>query len=292
MNDELRFIKGFQENEKLRESFNGLAGSVFGISFEEWYQKGYWTDKYIPFSFTYGDKVVANVSVNLIDLLINGEKKTGIQLGTVMTDPAYRNQGLSKRLMEIVLEEYRNVDLMYLFANDTVLDFYPKFGFKQAQESQYIMDVKQAPGKKKGFRKLNGSVDKDQRLIYDLALRRMPGSQTFGTVNTAELLMFYSIYVFPEDMYYLEQQDTLVFCKEAGDQLHLFDMVSSTNIDLETILRAFVSEDTRQAILHFTPEDPSKYEIVPFRGTEVLFVKSKDDVTFPAYFKHPVTAQA
>ena len=79
MTKELNLVKGYQEHEGLRKSFNDLASNVFGISFEAWYQKGYWTPKYIPFSYIDGEKVVANVSVNQIDLVINGENKRGLQ---------------------------------------------------------------------------------------------------------------------------------------------------------------------------------------------------------------------
>lgn len=34
------------------------------------------------------------------------------------------------------------VDGMYLFANDDVLNFYPKFGFQKATEYQYSKEVK------------------------------------------------------------------------------------------------------------------------------------------------------
>ena len=74
-----------KDNEKLRKSFNELAALVFGIHFEEWYQRGYWTNRYIPFIFAEGDKVVANVSVNVLDFVINGERKKAIPLGTVMS---------------------------------------------------------------------------------------------------------------------------------------------------------------------------------------------------------------
>lgn len=38
----------YQDNDQLRGSFNHLAMDVFNLSFEEWYQSGYWREKYIP----------------------------------------------------------------------------------------------------------------------------------------------------------------------------------------------------------------------------------------------------
>ena len=48
---------------------------------------GCWTDNYQPYSIVDGDQAVANVSVNLTNMLYNGRKLHLIQLGTVMTDP-------------------------------------------------------------------------------------------------------------------------------------------------------------------------------------------------------------
>lgn len=89
----------------LRRTFNNLTRETFGFDFEQWYIDGYWQKRYIPYSLLDGDRVVANISVNDLNFLVMGEKKRYIQLGTVMTDKAYRGLGLSRALMERVLDE-------------------------------------------------------------------------------------------------------------------------------------------------------------------------------------------
>ena len=59
-----KIIKNYRDNEQLRHSFNELAMKTFDIDFEDWYQNGYWTDRYNPHSIVIDGKVVANVSVN------------------------------------------------------------------------------------------------------------------------------------------------------------------------------------------------------------------------------------
>ena len=67
-------------------------------------------------------------------------QKNYIQLGTIMTDKNYRNQGLSKYLMNIVLKEFSEKnDEVYLFANDSVLYFYPKFGFQKKRNINTVV---------------------------------------------------------------------------------------------------------------------------------------------------------
>lgn len=67
---EFVFIKDYKEIEKYRVSFNALAQESFGIQFEDWYQRRCWNDRYICYSYVDGDRVVANVSVNVMDIVI------------------------------------------------------------------------------------------------------------------------------------------------------------------------------------------------------------------------------
>ena len=95
------FIKDFKDNAVVRESYNSLTGKTYGFDFEQWYQTGYWGNGYIPYSLMDGESVVANVSASIIDCLVLGENRRYIQIGTVMTDPTYQNQGLVRYLMEM-----------------------------------------------------------------------------------------------------------------------------------------------------------------------------------------------
>lgn len=59
-----------------------------------------------------------------------------------MTDCEYRNKGISRKLMDKVLQDWKDkCDAIYLYANDSVLDFYPKFGFIKAKEYQYSKNI-------------------------------------------------------------------------------------------------------------------------------------------------------
>ena len=101
---EYSFLIGYQKHKQYRNAFNNLAKIIFPISFEEWFQSGYWNEKYIPYTLFDEDKAVANISVNIMDFSVFGEQKRFIQIGAVMTDENYRNNGLSRFLMEKVLD--------------------------------------------------------------------------------------------------------------------------------------------------------------------------------------------
>ena len=161
---EFEIRKNVMPDPAARQSFDALARQVFGLSFEGWYQSGYWTESNLPYTLLSQETALANVSVNRLEVLLDGKRRRYIQLGTVMTRPDCRRQGLAKRLMEEVLRDWADrCDGMFLFANETVLDFYPQFGFRREIHYQYTLPVPTARG---GARKL--SVDS----LQDLALLR------------------------------------------------------------------------------------------------------------------------
>ncbi|WP_332870794.1 GNAT family N-acetyltransferase [Lysinibacillus xylanilyticus] len=131
-----QLVYDYKDNLKYRESFNELAKLVFNLDFRKWYEKGCWDDQYICYSYIDGDEIIANASISKMTVLVNGKEYKAIQIGTVMTHPNYRYKGLARKLMDHIIDIYQDqYEFMYLFANETVLDLYPKFGFKKVQES-------------------------------------------------------------------------------------------------------------------------------------------------------------
>ncbi|TDL61410.1 GNAT family N-acetyltransferase [Paenibacillus amylolyticus] len=290
---ELIFIKNYKNNEVLRKSFFELAVNTFEINFEDWYQQGYWGERYIPYSYVDGDQVIANVSVNILELIIHGEKKKAIQIGTVMTHPDYRGKGLSTRLMNKVLAEYENkYDYMYLFANESVLDFYPKFGFKPVEEHLFSIKytAKKSP-EPANIRKLNVTNAEDLRLIQKLASERLPVSQHFATHHAQGIFMFYCLNVFSDDIYYLENENVIVIYQKEDNHIELFDVVSLNEMNMKDILDKIADEDTEKITFHFTPDDQG-LDLKSLITNEGLFVRTHGEHLYPVHVKHPITSIA
>ena len=287
-------MKNYQNDEKLRGSFNKLATDIFGINFEEWYQKGFWNDRYIPYSYVDGDEVIANVSVNIIDFVMDGQDKKAIQIGTVMTHPNYRNRGLSASLMNKVLEEYEDqCDFIYLFANQSVLDFYPKFGFHPVHEYQFSLAYSSAQSDAAAIRKLDVSNPNDLDLIYKIASERIPVSNVFGTKNTQDLLMFYCLYVFKEHIYFIEEEEAIVIYEQEEQQVDIFDIVSKKGVSIDQILAKITNADTTKIVFHFTPDyEGINMHTEIFNREGAFFVKLKEGDSFPSQIKHPITSEA
>ena len=278
---ELTFFKGYQQDEQKRAAFNHLAVKTFNLSFEEWYQSGYWRDKYIPYTLFDGEQAVANVSVNIMDFSIFGHKQKTIQIGTVMTDEAYRNQGLSRKLMGKVFEDWKaDNHLIYLFANSTVWGFYPKLGFKSVKEYQYQRTI--TPTMKANFIKLNMDKTENREKLYDYAKNAHPISKISMQEN-ADLVMFYGITVYKNNVFYLPELDTIAIAEINGRQLQLLDVFSKKEQNLNDVIHALSDESIDTVRLGFVPKDCSSYEIIPIdekEKDEMLFLEADKTALF------------
>lgn len=269
---ELSFLKGYQLENKKRAAFNHLAVKIFDLSFEDWYQSGYWREKYIPYTLFDGEQAVANVSVNIMDFNVFGFQRRTIQIGTVMTDEAYRNQGLSRLLLEKVFEDWKDsCYLIYLFANSTVWDYYPKFGFKSVKEFQYQRKIK--PTTNPNYIKLNMDKIECREKLHDYAKNTHP----FGKISmqeNADLVVFYGISVYKDNVFYLPDLDAIAIAEINGRQLHLLDVFCKKEQNLDEIIHALSNETINTVRLGFLPMNCTSYEIVP------IDEKAKDEKLF------------
>ncbi|NOG26355.1 GNAT family N-acetyltransferase [Lysinibacillus fusiformis] len=290
--EKYKLVSDYRHDDRLKESFNDLAIKTFGLDFRDWYNKGYWNDQYIPYSFVQEGKVIANASVYKMSIRINGEQLNGIQIGTVMTDEHYRHQGLAKQLMLHIMKEYEGAcDFMYLFANETVLDFYPKFGFTRIHESEFSLDLTASPIQRQQTSVQQLTVEQDLALLEDYAKNRYNHSSMIAVEQNVSLLMFYCTLVFPHAIYYLEELETIVFMEEEEGVLNIFDIISLQPIHIEELLANIVKDSTQKVVFYFTPEftlNGMTATIQP-NDDDALFVLSKKAI-LQGNFMFPLTS--
>lgn len=272
---EFKFVVGTGKDHKFRKSFNTLTEKTFGFNFESWYQNGYWKNKYIPYSLMDGDIVVSNVSVSTMDFDVFGKTKRYIQLGTVMTDVKYRNQRLLRIIIERVIAEWKDkCELIYLFANNSVLDFYPKFGFNKLQEYQYSKLINKKD--ECGFvRKLDMSNEQDKALVYSKANNSCSLSKIYMHGNV-ELIMFYCTLFMKNNAYYIEDYDAIVIAEFKEDTIEVLDVFCTKEISLDKILNCLINKNIKREKLYFTPKEIESYTIMPLEGEDTLFILGKD----------------
>lgn len=274
---QIQLVKQVRDHAPFRESFIDLAIRTFDLSFADWYQNGYWTDRYLPYVLTEGERVVANASVNRMDTVWQGVPKCYIQIGTVMTDPAYRNRGLSKRLIEEILADWKDrCDGIYLYANDTVLDFYPKFGFERGWEYQYSLPVIPAAG---DFVRLNMKSESDRALFRECYQKSNPFSE-LPMLDNWGLLMFYCSDLMKNNVYYSKKHHAAAVAKQAGKVLFCYDLFGEADKSLSTLLNELSDTRTEQAVLGFMPKDTQNCICDRIESDDYLFVFSEKENIF------------
>ena len=284
---EYKFISEYKNTDKYRLSFNELAYKTFGIDFERWYQYGFWNDSYVCYSYIDQDNIIANVSVSKLNIILDKKEFKGLQVGTVMTHQDYRNMGLSKSLMELMLKEIESgFDFVYLFANKSVLDFYPKFGFKKAGQYRFSSDIKIKSNYEKA-KKLDINNEEDRKIIKRLSRERIPISQLCGVKNGEGILGWYCVNVFNENIFYLKEDDVIVIFEIENDVLHLYDIICKKNIVISELLEKISNSEVKRVIFYYTPDykDIQITKEVYDDPDDTLFVKPilnvAKDIVFP-----------
>lgn len=250
--------KDIRNNDKLRAGFNELTRATFGFDFVNWYEKGHWQDKYVPYVKVVDDKVVSNVSVNIIDFERNGEVKHLIQLGTVMTDENYRGQGLNRQIMEEILAEYQGkVDGIYLFGNDSVREYYPKFGFKPATEYEYSKKVKPDA---QGYEIVKVDLNEEEacKKLY-AAIGKKSVNDGFFMCDNLGLYQFWLVW---SEVYYVPEADAYVVAEAEDGVLQITQVFGETELDVDRFAVAFakVSDEPVETIkLGYTPANKEGY---------------------------------
>jgi ribosomal protein S18 acetylase RimI-like enzyme len=271
MQKQYTLIKAYQQDDLLRESFNNLAKATFSLDFEPWYQQGYWKDNYIPYSILDGDRVIANVSISPMKFIHNSKVIHLIQLGTVMTDPAYRNQGLIRQLIGEVERDYENkTDGYFLFANNSVFEFYPKFGYKTIKEYEYFKDVNNNTEMTAQNILLE---DKEARKELEDAIRSSGIQNSFYMKDNLELIMFYVTKFMSDNIYKIERENAYVIAEVNNDELYLYDVITPEEVDLDKIIFSF-GKAIKRVVLGFAPLAKKDWQVKAIPQIEdALFVK-------------------
>lgn len=287
----MEFVKNYRDNKNLRQSFNALSLDVFGIDFESWYNAGFWNENYINYSFKQGQDIISNVSINKMDLLIDGNQKRAIQIGTVMTLEEQRNKGLAYKLLNKVIEDFENeYDFLYMFANDSALSLYLNCGFKPIYEKSFSMDFKLNNDIK--LKKLDMDNNKDRDLIIDFAKNNVFKNDVFSVKNNHHLIMFYSLFLFRDNIYYIKDLDVIVYYNIIDDKLKLIDVLSKKKVDLMDVINSLSGKNINKIEFMFTPNlDLNILNIEKLKTEDsTLLIRPLNNLT--TNFRFPAMSQA
>lgn len=166
----------------MRPGFNALTRETYGFDFETWYQNGNWGDRYQPYVLAKDGKVVANVSLNRMEVVLEGRRVALAQIGHGHDRPCLPPSG-PERLSDGAGAGGRSPGgrPVFLFANDSVLDFYPKFGFVPGTETQCVIPLRQ--GGQSRFRRLDMDREENRARVLSLSGAGQPFSALYEVDN-------------------------------------------------------------------------------------------------------------
>ena len=248
----MELVSNYMCDDTLRHALNDLTKKTFGFDFEDWVTGGYFEGDYIPYSFIENGKVISNVSANRMTFLQNGVERNYIQIGTVMTDEAYRRHGLAKKLMEHVVKQYKDsCDGFYLFANLGAVDFYNRCGFSKETEYRYSVKNEFCMGKSAGefFMPVN-TADEQMKQKYMDMVRRSAVNSSLEQLNKFGLQMFYSADM--ENVYYAKDMDCFIVAEMEENTLLLQSVICENHVTLLDVLQR-VKGEYHNCQLGFTP---------------------------------------
>lgn len=264
----MKLVSDYMRDDTLRHALNELTRKIFYFDFENWVVNGYFEGDYIPYSFLEDGRIISNVSVNRMTFMQNGRKKEYIQLGTVMTDEAYRKKGLAKELMEHIIGTCRNqCDGIYLFANLNATGFYRKCGFTEGIQYRYCLKPEYI-GLKRDTAAAFYKTDPGDRVMkhrYMDMVRHGSVNAALEQTNKFGLQMFYTADM--ENVYYAEDIDCFAVMEQEENTLFLKSVISKERIVLRKILRR-IDMPYERLILGFAPcrEDEILFDAEPYDG--------------------------
>jgi predicted N-acetyltransferase YhbS len=273
------------------EAFIDYVPKVFPrASFRRWYELGGWDEDYVAFSMADGADIVANASLQRMSIVLRGEWITGWQLGAVGVVPQWRGRGLQRQIMQRLLDSIDEQDIVFLFANDTVLDFYPLFGFKRTFESIFAAEYDVKPANEP-LRALSIDRAEDLALLARVAAAAAPTTREFGASNYGGVLLWYWANFYGGCFYYCEAEDAIIVAELDGATLRICDVLARTPFDLRFYLPRVARDAAQRVEFGFTPDLwwPDARVIADYTESP-LFVRGAHRPP-QAPFKFPMLAQ-
>jgi predicted N-acetyltransferase YhbS len=251
----LRFLRIGPEDHRAHEAYFRYVPRVFpSIDFRAWRDRGGWTDDYQAHALVEVDEIVANVSVARMDLVVGGRPARGMQLGAVGVVPERRGEGLQRGLLEYVLGAIaEEADLVFLFANDEVLDFYPRFGFERVEERVFGAEASILPSPDR-LPRLRLDRPDDLDLFRAACASALPVTERFGAARYGWIALWYATYFVGQHLFHAPEHDAVVVARQKGELLEVLDVIAPRRFDLAPVLARIVDSPVRRIEFGFTPE--------------------------------------
>jgi len=237
------------------DRFFGFVASIFedGRTFSPWGARGGWVDGYDVFAMVFDDQIVGTVGWQSMRYVINGKERSGYQLGAVATRADHRNRGLARLLMNKVLGELDAPDQpVILFANSSVLDFYPRFGFRRLAQSSFIGHIDVHPTGTLAPR-LDLAKSTERAWLADHCARASAVGLGFTARDYYPTILFHLTRQ-PRIAFRLDPFGAVMIVQQHGDRLLIEDLLATRPFSLKDALPYVCSQPVHTLEFSFHPE--------------------------------------
>lgn len=277
--------KIYEKDTVLLEGFNQLTRKTFGFDFVKWHAAGHFSEMYLPHVIVADEKVVSNVSVNQMQFDMGGVVKNYLQIGTVMTDKEYQGKGLNREIMEAILQEYQGkVDGIYLFGNDSVLEYYPKFGFVPSKEYEYYMSFEQAGNVNPYVLEKVDMKDEAQAENVYAVLHSYDDNKELVNENDAmymskniNLYHFWLDATYKNNVYHVKEENAYVVAEVQDNKLFIYQVIGKQNVEINRVAAAFEGEFS-EVVLGFTPVHKDNFNVREHKEEDCTFFILGEDL--------------
>lgn len=279
----MRFVFNNENNKEYQNKFNNLMKEIF-FDFGFWLDLNLWDENYESYAIEDNGQLVSNVCVYKTNIIFRGIKYSALSVGGVATKPEYRKKGLLKTLIEKVIKKYENTP-MYLCANNSVIDFYPKFGFERVYEKLPVVDLKLD-------NEFDGDICRklqyDDKKVWEYIYKRNVFSKNLDCLNTQSINMFH-LYSgqYNDSIFELAEINTLIIAKKKNDILKIFNVYCKQEVEFNELLKNLPFKGVKRIEFGFMPYwENINYRMEEYK-TDPIFVKNLKcklgDFKFPEF---------
>lgn len=243
----------YWDDHVARGAFKEFLVTIHGLDLSKWESAGFWDYAYTPFSYFDAGQVVSSVCVYSLKVVIEGKPTRLAQVSGVGTLPAWRRQGLNRRLTEHALEWARDAhQAVFLFADTDAIPFYTACGFTPLDE---FVEVAQATPvtRRSGAVKLDPADEAHRDRIYRYATRRTPVSDKLGVLSP-KLFAFHCLYTLKDRVYEIPDLESLVCYERVDDCVKIFDIVAERMPTFQQLYPYIAHRGDREIEFHFNTD--------------------------------------
>ncbi len=280
---------------EIHARLDDLLLEAFDLSLAGWRARGHWTADYTCHALVEDGEVLASAGVYRMEMLVRGEKQVWLQLGAVATRKARRGEGLSRRVLDDIFDHYSRRcpgAPFFLFANDSVLDFYPRFGFRRLRDQQPWLHDQQPwlpDFQPRLARRLDGPPPGAMRrlAVDDPAVGRyLQGRACFSALldcaNAAPLNWFHLLAEYADCIYEIPRLRTMLVARQRGDTLSLKDVVSLRPLTFAELAPCLGFRGVRAVRFGFNPDWLGvDYEMAATEEEDATPIFARGDLSLP-----------